>query len=109
MVHIPTEELHLLHTNICQAVGDVKRLEILYALHQQPMHVTALAELLETPQSTISRHLGMLRQRGLVVGERDGTAVVYRVTVPRLIEVMNMMRQVLRDVMAQQSGMLEER
>jgi len=33
-----TDELQLLHEQICQAVGDVKRIQILYALHEQPRH-----------------------------------------------------------------------
>ena len=48
------EELNLLHANICQALGDPKRIQILYALHNQPRHVTALAEELGMPQPTAS-------------------------------------------------------
>ena len=63
---IPIEEINLLHNNICQAVNDPKRIQILYALSDHPLNVTALATLLDTPQPTISRHLSILRQRALV-------------------------------------------
>lgn len=45
-----------------------------------------LVEELGWPQSTVARHLGMLRDRGLVVGERRGPEVVLEATaMPRLL------------------------
>ena len=99
-------ELDLLHANICQALGDPKRILILYALHEKPRHVTALADDLGMPQPTVSRHLRVLRQRSLVTTERDGPAVVYQLADPRMIEILNVMRQVLRDALARQSSVL---
>jgi ArsR family transcriptional regulator len=101
------EELQLLHTNICQAVGDPKRIQILYALNKQPCHVTGIAELLELPQPTVSRHLALLKQRGLVKSERDGASVVYHLTDKRIIEVLDTMRQILRDILAHQTSRLD--
>lgn len=101
-----TDELQLLHEQICQAVGDVKRIQILYALHEQPRHVSALAELLEMPQPTVSRHLTVLRERALVIADRQGPAVVYRLADPRLIDVLNMMRQLLRDTLERRATAL---
>lgn len=100
------DELNLLHNNICQAFSDPKRIQIMYALHQQPRHVTALAEALEMPQPTVSRHLRVLRQRALVTTERDGPAVFYRVADARLIEILDKMRDILRTVLAQQNDLM---
>lgn len=100
------DELNLLHANICQALGDPKRLLMLYALHKEPRHVTALAQDLDLPQPTVSRHLAVLRDRGLVQTERNGTAVIYSLTDDRMIRVLDTMRQVLRDVLEQQSILL---
>ncbi|MCA9932342.1 MAG: winged helix-turn-helix transcriptional regulator [Ardenticatenaceae bacterium] len=102
----PIEELNLLHNNICQALGDPKRIQILYALNEQPRHVTALADDLGMPQPTVSRHLRVLRQRALVTTQRDGPAVVYQLVDDRLIFVLDEMRQVLRDVLMRQSEVL---
>ncbi len=104
---MPTfEELTMLHNNICQALGDPKRIQILYALHEQPRHVTALACALDTPQPTISRHLRILRQRSLVTTKRNGPAVVYSLANPAIIAVLDSMRQILRDTLKRQSNML---
>lgn len=101
------EELDVLHRHICQAVGDPKRIQILYVLHDAPRYVTAIAEALDLPQPTVSRHLAILKQRGLVISERDGPAMVYRLADTRIIEVLDTMRQLLRDVLTQQATLLE--
>ncbi|HEX3051839.1 MAG TPA: metalloregulator ArsR/SmtB family transcription factor [Aggregatilineaceae bacterium] len=100
---IPIEEINLLHNNLCQAISEPKRIQILYALAEQPLNVTTLAALLETPQPTISRHLAILRQRALVTTERDGAAVIYRLTDPRILTILDTMRQMLRDALERQS------
>ena len=106
-MNTPTlDELTLLHGNICQALGDPKRIWILYSLYEEPRHVSALAEDLGMPQPTVSRHLRVLRERGLVKTERNGTAVIYTVSDERMIKVIDTMRQVLRDVLEQQSVIL---
>ncbi len=100
------DELNLLHASVCQALGDPRRLQILYALAERPRHVTALATDLDAPQPTISRHLQVLRDRHLVVADRDGVTMVYRLAEPRVIAVLDTMRQILRDSLARQSGYL---
>ncbi|QPC81355.1 winged helix-turn-helix transcriptional regulator [Phototrophicus methaneseepsis] len=96
---IPTlEELSLLHTNICHAIGDPKRILILYTLQESPLNVTELTEKLGMPQPTVSRHLAILRERSLVQCERDGTTVTYHLADDRIISVLNIMRNVLRDI-----------
>lgn len=98
------EEINLLHANICQALSEPRRLQILYALQQEPQRVTTLAERLDIPQPTVSRHLAVLRQRSLVSGERNGSAVVYSLADDRIIEILDLMRQVLREALERQSS-----
>jgi ArsR family transcriptional regulator len=101
------DELNLLHSRVCSALGDPKRLLILYTLAEGPLHVTALADTLGMPQPTISRHLNKLRQSHLVAAERDGAAVTYRLAEPRIITGLETMRSILRDAIRQQNGMLQ--
>ncbi|GJM42857.1 MAG: hypothetical protein DHS20C20_31390 [Ardenticatenaceae bacterium] len=100
------EELDLLHANICQALGDPKRIQILYALNGRPRYVSALADDLGMPQPTVSRHLQVLRQRALVQTERVGQTVIYRLADTRIIDVLNEMRQILRDALVRQANVM---
>lgn len=90
-------EVNLLHERICSALGDAKRIMILYLLAEKNMFVNEISEALNTPQSTISRHLGVLRQRSMVSTERRGTAVLYSLPDDRIIDALNLMRAILND------------
>ena len=100
------DELSLLHASVCQALGDPKRLCILYELNDEPRNVSQLAADLKMPQPTVSRHLQVLRERHMVAAERDGVAVVYHLAEPRVIDVLDTMRQILRDSLARQTGLI---
>ncbi len=91
------KEVTLLHERICSAMSDTTRIMILYLLSEKSMYVNEIADVLEQPQSTISRHLKVLRERGLVVTERQGTAILYSLPDNRIIEALDLMRFILSD------------
>ncbi|SDT99727.1 transcriptional regulator, ArsR family [Verrucomicrobium sp. GAS474] len=61
-----------------KALGDPSRLRIIRLLKEQSLCVCEIESALELPQYAISRHLGILRQAGLVEGWREGTWMHYR-------------------------------
>jgi ArsR family transcriptional regulator, arsenate/arsenite/antimonite-responsive transcriptional repressor len=65
-----------------KALADPHRLSIFAAIaaSTEPVCVCHLGEGLPLLQPTISHHLKVLREAGLVVGERQGTWVYYRLT-----------------------------
>ena len=81
-----TQEIAHLHADLCSALADSTRLILLYALSDQPRNVTELTQELEVPQPTVSRHLKVLRESGLVKATRLGTSVQYELTDHRVIE-----------------------
>jgi DNA-binding transcriptional ArsR family regulator len=97
MQPVSLDEAKLLHSQCCQAIADPKRICIVYALHEHERNVSELAEHLELPQSTVSRHLKELLNRGMVRSRRDGPAVIYSLSDTRIIEALDTMRQVLID------------
>ncbi len=102
-----TQEVHLLHKRICPALGDPKRLLILYALDQGPLCVHEMVEALQLKQPTVSRHLRVLRERGLVRTERRGTAIYYSLTDRRLLQAVDMLREVLQAQMAAEADLAQ--
>ncbi len=100
------QEVQLLHAHICEGLADPKRVLILYLLAYHPRNVTELAEALDAPQSTVSHHLKVLRDRGLVQTERDGTAIYYSLADRRIIEALDTMRAIVADIVAHRAGLL---
>ena len=93
----PSVEITNLHAQLCSSISDPTRILVLYALGEQPQNVTQLTELLNLPQSTISRHLAILRSSGLVMTERNGRQVLYALADRRVIEALDIMRSILAD------------
>jgi ArsR family transcriptional regulator len=63
---------------LLRLLGDPVRLRLLRALAVDRFNVTELTAILGLAQSGISRHLGLLRDAGLVVESRDGGFTYYR-------------------------------
>jgi len=62
-----------------KALGDPERLRLFYLLSRhEELCVCHLTDALELPQSTVSRHLGLLRHAELVATRRDGKWMYYR-------------------------------
>lgn len=60
-----------------QALATPSRLMILTQLRNCPLPVTDLAEAIGMEQSAVSHQLRVLRNLGLVVGDRAGRSIVY--------------------------------
>lgn len=67
---------------VARALADPMRLAILHliASHQEPLCVCHLTDRLPVSQPTVSHHLRILRQAGLVTAERRGTWAYYEAT-----------------------------
>ncbi len=60
-----------------KAIGDPTRQEILLMLEKRERSVNEIVERFQLSQPTISRHLAVLHQAGLISRRRDGQRVVY--------------------------------
>ena len=100
-------EINRLHAEVCSGLADPKRIAILYALAEKPQSVTQIAEALETPQPTISRHLKILRDHGMVTAQRDGANIYYALGDKRIIRALDLLREVLGDHLSKRSALAE--
>ncbi|MCC7449989.1 MAG: winged helix-turn-helix transcriptional regulator [Anaerolineae bacterium] len=100
-------EIEMLQEQTCFALSDPTRLLIIYALRQRPRYVCEIAAMLDIAQPTISRHLKILRERGLVETRRESHAIYYSLTDDRLIQALDLMRDVLRDRLVEQVKLVE--
>ena len=65
-------------SRIFQALSDTNRLRTLLMLRQGAVCVCEITAVLDLAPSTVSKHLSILRQVGLIVAEKDGRWVNYR-------------------------------
>ena len=101
-------EISIMEADLCSAFADPNRLMILYALDANPRNVGELASELGISQSATSRHLKVLRDRGLVTTARQGTTIQYQLADRRLIEALDLLRAVLRDRIAHRASLMDK-
>jgi DNA-binding transcriptional ArsR family regulator/catechol 2,3-dioxygenase-like lactoylglutathione lyase family enzyme len=63
---------------VLRALAEPERLRLVRSLRLGPKNVTELAEALGEQIANVSHHLGVLRQAGVVVDEKQGRFVLYR-------------------------------
>jgi ArsR family transcriptional regulator len=90
-------ELYALKAELCKTFADAKRLIIINELRQGETTVGDLARLLEFPQAVVSRHLAILRDKGVVQYRREGTSVYYSLSDPKIGDACDMVHQILLD------------
>jgi DNA-binding transcriptional ArsR family regulator len=100
-------EITQLHAEICAGLADPNRILILYELSQAPRNVTELSTNLKMPQPLVSRHLKVLRERGMVIPNRKGTIIQYSLADDRLIQALDLLRAVMRDGLTKRAELIE--
>lgn len=75
----PDPERLALSAGLFAALAEPTRLTLLLALREGEQAVGDLVEVLAKPQSTVSRHLAVLRAADLVRTRRDAQRVLYRI------------------------------
>ncbi|MFA9403578.1 MAG: ArsR/SmtB family transcription factor [Anaerolineales bacterium] len=102
-----SNEVDQFHADICSALADPRRLSIIYTLADGPQNVTSLSQTLQISQPATSRHLKVLRDRGLVTATREGSTMRYELADERLIEALDLLRAILRDRIAYRASFFE--
>lgn len=102
------QEISQLEADFCFALSDPTRILILYALSETPLNVTELTNELGIVQPTASRHLKVLRDRGLVHTKRQGTTITYHLSDRRLVQALDLLRCVMRDGLTQRVSLINE-
>jgi ArsR family transcriptional regulator len=69
----------LKHENIFKLLSDKSRLRILKMLLKRTLCVCEITEILKLAPSTVSNHLSLLCDAGLITGEKDGKWINYSI------------------------------
>lgn len=72
---------------ILKVLGHPIRLKIVAGLMSESCNVKKIWECLELPQATVSQHLALLKNKGIIEGQRNGVEVYYRVINSQAIDI----------------------
>ena len=91
-------KVHLEHrARVMKALAHPSRLFIVDELSRGERCVCELTEMIGVDVSTVSKHLAVLREAGLVLDERRGVQIFYRLRVPCILNFFGCVEAVLEE------------
>ena len=91
------KELYKIHAELCKVFSNPTRLEILNLLRDKELSVTELIEKTKLSQANISQHLSIMKSKGIVISDRKGKNIYYRLINPKIIKAFDIIREVLSE------------
>jgi len=92
---------------VLKALGHPSRLLLVDRLAGGECCVCELTALVGADVSTVSRHLAVLREAGIVADERRGAQVFYRLVAADALEVVHLSDRVVRGALAREQAAVE--
>jgi ArsR family transcriptional regulator len=101
--------LYEVKANLFKGLSHPFRIRLLELLSDSPeLSVSALQAETELEASHLSQHLSVLRRHHLVVSERRGSHVFYRLADPRIRELLAVARALLLTMLSEDTDRLSE-
>ncbi len=98
MPELEDDRFYEAHADFCSVCSNANRLKILDTLKNGDEYtVSEIQRTTGIAQSTLSQHLKLMRDRGMVVREKDGVNNYYSVADERIIEGVETIREVVRN------------
>jgi len=94
--------------DLFKAMASPMRLQMLEVLTGEDCSVTELANRIGLDTSTASRHLSQLRAAGVVEASRQGVALIYRLSDPRVAELLSVGRSIVATRLQESSNLLAD-
>ena len=81
---------------ILKALAHPSRIFIVEKLNEKPFCVGELTELIGADVSTVSKHLSILREAGLIDSKKEGTSIFYSLSCPCIMKFIGCLESVAR-------------
>ncbi len=102
------KELYKIHAEICKVFSNPTRLEILNLLGNKDMSVTELMDHTKLSQANISQHLSIMKAKGIVISERNGKNILYKLSSPKIIRAFSIIRELIKERLEKNRKIIQE-
>ncbi len=89
------DQIYTYHAEMCKVFSHPKRLELINLLRDREVSAGELGEKLGLTPANLSQHLGMMKERHILVSRKEGNTVYYRISNLRLLEAFDLLREIL--------------
>lgn len=100
--------IYVLHANICKALANPIRIEIIEILGDREVAFTDLQTKTGVLKSNLSQHLSLMVSNGLLVQRREGLKAYYKLSSEKIAIACRMMREILVDNLEKQHDIVKQ-
>lgn len=104
----PQPPVYQIKAEFFRILGHPARVRALELLRDGERTVGDLQAALGLDSSGTSQHLGLLRKHGILDSRREGTSVYYRIKDSRMLQLLEVARQILSAILTQSQELLGE-
>jgi ArsR family transcriptional regulator len=87
--------IYELHSNICKALANPIRIEIIQILNKGEMNFGDILKILDVSKSSLSQHLTQMVSNGLVIQRKEGVNSYFKLSSEKVAQACQIMREVL--------------
>jgi len=80
-------------SRVLKVLGHPVRLEIVHNLMRDECNVNNMVKRLNIPQSTVSQHLRILQDRGIITPRKEGVITCYSVVDDRVRQIVDILKK----------------
>lgn len=102
------QTIYEIQADLCRTMSSAVRLEIVHLLREGPKRVSDIVQMTGYPQGMISRHLGVLRNGGVLKARRQGKDILYQIANPKIVNICDLMREVLIEETSLHSKLIKD-
>lgn len=100
--------LYQVKAEFFKTLGHPVRIRVLELLGQREHAVSEMLPEVGVEPANLSQQLAVLRRAGLVTTRKEGSAVYYSLTSPRVAELLAVARNILTEVLTEQVGLIND-
>jgi ArsR family transcriptional regulator len=100
--------LYQVKAEFFKTLGHPVRIRVLELLGRREHAVSELLPEVGVEAANLSQQLAVLRRAGLVTTRKEGSAVYYSLTSPRVAELLAVARVILTEVLTEQVGLIND-
>lgn len=97
-----------LHAEICKALGNSLRIEIIDILGKEELCFSDILLLTGGNKSTLSQHLSIMVDKGILKSRRDSRCNYFRLASPKVAKACSLMREVLVESINHRKKIIQE-
>lgn len=102
------KKIYQLHANVCKALAHAIRIEIIDLIGDGEMGYGEICEKISLAKSSLSQHLAVMVENGILTQRKNGLHSFYRLSTPKVAEACQLMREVLKEQLERSNEMLKQ-